>query len=116
MFCWFTSSIRVGTFSHCSSETSFKLFRFTVGLSNFEKSPFAQASEHIASAKTKKSKWQIFGPNTHRAKNQNFRNPTNYTPLDPEFYAGHYSQKDYTLKSNCNKDMTRIRLSSSKFL
>ena len=26
-------------------------------------------------------------------------------PLDPEFYAYHYSQKDYTLKSNCKKDI-----------
>ena len=23
--------------------------------------------------------------------------------MDPEFYADHYSQKDYTLKSNCKK-------------
>ena len=25
--------------------------------------------------------------------------------MDPEFYADHYSQKDYTLKSNCKKDI-----------
>ena len=65
---------------------------------------FAQASTHIASANAKKSKWQIFGPSNHSAKNQNFRNPTYYIPLDPEFYADHYSQKeDYILKSNCKK-------------
>ena len=52
---------------------------------------------------SKKSKWWIFVPRTHRAKNQNFRNPTNYIPIDPEFYADDYSQKDYTLKSNCKK-------------
>ena len=66
---------------------------------------FAQASAYIASANTKKPKWQIFGPSNHRAKNQNFRNPTNHIPLDPEFYAYHYSQKDYILKSNCKKDI-----------
>ena len=93
-----------------------KLFRFTVGFSHLEKSPFVQASAHIASANAKKSKLQIFGPSTRRAKNQNFWNLTNYIPLDPEFYADHYSQKDCTLKSNFNKDMTRIRLSSGKFL
>ena len=27
------------------------------------------------------------------AKNQNFRNPTYYILLDPEFYTDHYSQK-----------------------
>ena len=25
------------------------------------------------------------------AKNHNFRNPKNYVPLDPEFYADYYS-------------------------
>ena len=93
----------MGTISQSSSETSFKLFRFTVGLSHLEKLSFAQASAHIASANTKKSKWQIFGPNNHRAKNQNFRNPANYIPLDPEFYAYHFSQEEYTLKNNCKK-------------
>ena len=81
-----------------------------------EKSPFAQTSAHIASADAKKSKSQILGSSDHRAKNQNFWNPANYLPLDPEFYADHYSQKDCTLKSNFNKDMTRIRLPSGKFL
>ena len=85
-------------------------------LKHLEKLSSAQASAHIASANAKKSKWQKFGPSAHRAKNQNFRNPKNYTTLDPEFYADHYSQKGYTLKSNCNKDTTRIRLSSDKFL
>ena len=33
------------------------------------------------------------GPSNHRAKNQNFRNSTYYIPLDPEFYADHYSHK-----------------------
>ena len=38
--------------------------------------------------------------------------------VDSEFYADHYLQNNYNLKSNCNKDMTRIRLqvSSGKFL
>ena len=70
------------------------------GVESFGKIVFAQASAPIASANTKKSKWQIFGPNNLRAKNQNFRNPANYIPLDPEFYAYHYSQEEYTLKSN----------------
>ena len=68
--------------------------------------PFAQASTHIPSANTKKSKWQIFGPSSHRAKNQNFRNSTYYIPLDPEFYADHYSHKKRLyLESNCKKDI-----------
>ena len=99
--------IRERTTSQSFSEDSFKLFRFTVGLVHLEKLSFAQASTHIASANAKKLKWQIFGPSDHRAKNQNFRNPTNYIPLDPELYAYHYSQKDYTLKSNCKKDNCR---------
>ena len=83
---------RVGTISQSSSETSFKLFRFTVWLSHSEKIfSFAQASAHIASVNTKIPKWQIFGPSNHRAENQNFRNPTNQILLDPEFYAYHYS-------------------------
>ena len=48
---------RVGTISQTSSEISFKLSRFTVGLSHLEKLSFAQASAHIASTKTKKSEW-----------------------------------------------------------
>ena len=98
--------IRVGTIPQSSSETSLKLFRFTVGLRHLEKLSFAQASAHIASANAKKSEWQIFKRSAHRAKNQNFRNPTNYIPLDREIYANHYSQKDYTLKSNCKKDIS----------
>ena len=39
-------------------------------------------------------------------KNQNFGNPTGYIPLDQVFYAGNYSQKDFTLKSNCEKDIS----------
>ena len=39
---------RVGTISQSSSETPFKLFRFTVGLSHLEKLSFAQASAYIA--------------------------------------------------------------------
>ena len=27
--------------------------------------------------------------------------------IDPKFYADHYSQKNYTLKSNCKKDVNR---------
>ena len=42
-------------------------------------------------------------PSAHRAKNQIFRNPKNYIQLDPEFYTDHFSQKDYTLKSDFNK-------------
>ena len=45
---------RVGTISQSSSETPFKLFRFTVGLSHLEKLSFAQASAYIASANAKK--------------------------------------------------------------
>ena len=48
----------------------FKLLRFTVELRPFK---LVQASTHIPSANAKKSKWQIFGPSNHRAKNQNFR-------------------------------------------
>ena len=48
-----------------------------------------------------------------RAPMGNFRNPAKYLPLVREFYADHL-QKVYYLKSSCNKDMTRIRLSSSK--
>ena len=57
-----------------------KLLRFTVELRHLELLSFAQASTHIPS-----------GSSNHRAKNQNFRNPKNYIPLDPEFYADHYS-------------------------
>ena len=57
----------------------------------------------------------MFGPIAYRAKFQNFRNPTNYILLDPEFYDNHYLQKNYALENNCNKDMTKIRLSSDKF-
>ena len=64
---------------------------------------FAQASTHIACANA--DIWQIFGPSNHKAKNQNYRNPANYIPSDPEFYTDHYSQKDYTLASNCKKDI-----------
>ena len=99
--------IRVETTSQSFSEDSFMLFRFTVRLGHLEKLSLAQASTHIASANAKKLKWHIFGPSDHRAKNQNFRNPANDIPLDPEFYAYHYSQKDYTLKSNCKKDNRR---------
>ena len=106
----------VGTISQSSSETPFKLSRFTVELGHLEKILFAQASACIASVNAKKSKWKIFNPSTYWTKCQNFRNPTNYISLDPEFYADRYLQEDYTLKSNCNKDMTRIRLSSGKFL
>ena len=98
-------TFRVGTISQSFSETPFKLFRFTFGLSHLKKLSFAQPSAYIASANAKNSKWWIFGPSTRRAKNQNFRNPTNHIPMDPEFYADHYSQKDYTLKSNCKKDI-----------
>ena len=69
----------------------FMLLRFTVELRHLELLSFAQASTHIPSANAKKSKWQIFGPSNHSAKNQNFRNPKNYIPLDPEFYADYYS-------------------------
>ena len=48
----------------------------------------------------------MFGPSNHRAKNRNFRNRTNYIPSDPEFYADHYLQRDYTLESNCKKDIS----------
>ena len=106
----------MGTISQSSSETPFKLFRFTFGLGHLEKLPFVQACACTASADAKKSKWQIFSSSTYKTKFQNFRNPINYIPLDPEFYGDHYLQEDYTLKSNCNKDMTRIRLSSGKFL
>ena len=84
----------------------FKLLKFTVELRHLELFSFAQASTNIASPNAKKSKWQIFGPSNHRAKNKKFRNPTNYIPSDPEFYADHYSQKDYTLESNCKKDIS----------
>ena len=89
----------------------FKFLRFTGELINLELLSFTQASTHIASADAKKSKWQIFGPSNHRAKNQNFRNPTYYIPLNPEFYVDHYSQKKgYTLKSNCKKDIHSVSL------
>ena len=101
---WVCCRTRVGTISQSSSETSFKLLRFTSGLSHLEKLPFVVSSIHITSANAKKSKWQIFGTSDHSSKNQHFRNPTNYTPLDPEFYTDHYLQRDYTLKRNCNKD------------
>ena len=65
----YLNKIRVGTISQSSSETSFKLLRFTVGLSHLEKLSFVQISAHIASAIAKKSKWQIFGPGDHMAKN-----------------------------------------------
>ena len=68
----------MGTIFQNSSETSFKLFRFTVGLKHLEKLSFAQASTHIASGNAKKQKWQIFGPRDYRAKNKKIRNPTNY--------------------------------------
>ena len=77
---------------------------------------FAQASARIAPANAKKSKWRILGPNTHRAKNQNFRNTTNYIPLNAEFYTDHYLQKDYTLKSHCEKDISHNLLLYSKAL
>ena len=99
---------RVGTISQSSSETPFKLCRFTVGLSHLEKESFAQANAYITSANTKKSKWWIFGPSSYRVKNQNFRNLTNYIPIDPEFYADQDSQKDFTMKSNCKKDISHI--------
>ena len=67
------------------------LLRFTVELRHLELLSFAQASTHIPSANAKKSKLQIFGPSNHRAKNQNFRNSKSYIPLNPEFYADHYS-------------------------
>ena len=59
---WKDPSNRVGTISQNSSETPFKLFRFTVGLSHLEKLPFAQASACIASANTKKSNGKYFVP------------------------------------------------------
>ena len=52
---WKDPSNRVGTISQSSSETPFKLFRFTVGLSHLDKLPFAQGSACIASANTIKS-------------------------------------------------------------
>ena len=107
---------RVGTISQNFSETPFKLFRFTLGMNHLEKLLLAQASACIASTNAKKSKWQIIGPSVYRAKFQYFRNPTNYIPLDLEFYVDHYSRKDNTLKSKYNKDMTRITLCSGKFL
>ena len=82
-----------------------KLLRFIFELRHLELLSFAQASTHVASANAKKSKWQIFGPRNHKAKNQNYRNPTNYIPSDPKFCTDHYSQKDYTLASNCKKDI-----------
>ena len=48
--------------------------------------------------------------------NKNFRNPANYIPLDPEIYADNYLRRDHNLKSNCNKAMTRIRLSNNRLL
>ena len=48
---------RVGTISQSSSETPFKLFRFTVGLSHFKKLLFAQASACIASAKNQNGRY-----------------------------------------------------------
>ena len=68
----------------------FKLLRFTVESRPFKLLSFVQASTHISSANAKKSKWQMFGPSNHRAKNQNFRNSKNYIPLDLEFYADNY--------------------------
>ena len=38
-----------------------------------------------------------------------------YILLDPEFYDNYYLQKNYALENNCNKDMTKIRLSSDNF-
>ena len=99
---------RVGTISQSSSKTTFKLFWFAVGLSQLENLSFAQASARIASANAKKLKWQILGPNTHRAKNQNFRNTTNYIPLNAEFYTDHYLQKDYTWKVTVKKILAII--------
>ena len=96
---------RLGSVSQNSSKTPFKLFRFSVGLSHLEKLFFALASAYKASASSKKSKWWIFGSSTHTPKNKNFRNPTNYIPIDPQFYANQYSQKDCTLKGNCKKDI-----------
>ena len=78
------------TISQSSSETPFNLLKFFVGLSHLEKLPFAQASAYIASANVKKFKWRVFGPSTHSANNQNFRNPTNYIAIDPGFYADRY--------------------------
>ena len=74
MFLYLSYKSRVGTIS----ETPFKLFKFTVGLSYLEKLPFAQVSAYIASANGKKSNWWIFGLSTHGAKNQSLRNPANY--------------------------------------
>ena len=92
-----------GTVSQSFLETPIKQFKFTFGLRHIELLSFAQASAHIASGNAKKSKWQIFG---YLAKNQNFRNPTNCLPLDSAFYADHYLQKHFTLKSNCKKDIS----------
>ena len=46
--------------------------------------------------------------NIASANTKKFRNPTNYIPIDLEFYADHYSQKDYTLKSNVKKDIATM--------
>ena len=54
---FFSHGNRVVNISQSSSETLFKIFRFTVGSSCFKKSLFAQASVCIASTNAKKSKW-----------------------------------------------------------
>ena len=48
----------MGTISQSSSETPFKLSRFTVELGHLEKILFTQASACIASVNAKKSKWR----------------------------------------------------------
>ena len=58
---------------------SVQVFQIYYCIESFKNTPFAQGSECTASANTKKSKWQIFGPSTHRAKVHNFRKPAIYT-------------------------------------
>ena len=90
---------RVGTISQSSSETPFRFSGFTVGLSHLEKLSFAQASAYISFCKCQKH------PKGQKSY-QNFRSPTNYTPIDPDFFADHHSQKDSTLKCNYKKDIS----------
>ena len=66
---------RLGSVSQNSSETPFKLFRFTVGLIYFEKLFFVLASAYKASASSKKSQWWIFGSSTHTPKKKKFQKP-----------------------------------------
>ena len=54
-----------------------------------------------------KSKWQIFGPSDHwGTQKSKFQKSNKLHAITPRsFYADHYSQNDYTLKSNCKTDI-----------